>query len=74
MRDYAAIYPAIACPVGVIRGMLSERFTDDELEFMRALTDDRVPVIEIPEAHHHIMLDQPIALVTAIRGILQGWK
>ena len=74
VRDYAAIYPAIACPVGVIRGMLSERFTDDELEFMRALTDDRVPVIEIPEAHHHIMLDQPIALVTAIRGILQGWK
>ncbi len=74
VRDYAAIYPEIACPTGVIRGMLSERFTDEELEFMRALTDDRVPIVEIPQAHHHIMLDQPIALVTAIRAILQGWK
>jgi pimeloyl-ACP methyl ester carboxylesterase len=31
------------------------------------------PVIEIPAAAHHIMLDQPIALVAAIRTLLSDW-
>jgi pimeloyl-ACP methyl ester carboxylesterase len=31
------------------------------------------PVIEIPAAGHHIMLDQPIALVAAIRTLLSDW-
>ena len=28
------------------------------------------PVIEIPEAYHHIMLDQPLSLVTGLRTLL----
>lgn len=28
----------------------------------------------IPEAYHHVMLDQPIALVSAIRGLLAAWR
>jgi pimeloyl-ACP methyl ester carboxylesterase len=31
------------------------------------------PVIEIPAAGHHVMLDQPIALVTGIRTLLSDW-
>ncbi len=31
------------------------------------------PVIEIPAAGHHIMLDQPVALVTGIRTLLSDW-
>ena len=31
------------------------------------------PVIEIPVAGHHVMLDQPIALVAAIRTLLSDW-
>jgi pimeloyl-ACP methyl ester carboxylesterase len=31
------------------------------------------PLIEIPAAGHHIMLDQPIALVTGIRTLLSDW-
>jgi pimeloyl-ACP methyl ester carboxylesterase len=31
------------------------------------------PVVEIPAAGHHIMLDQPIALVAAIRTLLSDW-
>ena len=30
-------------------------------------------VVEIPAAGHHIMLDQPLALVAAIRAVLAGW-
>jgi pimeloyl-ACP methyl ester carboxylesterase len=29
--------------------------------------------IEIPDAHHHIMIDQPLALVSAIRALLAAW-
>ena len=31
------------------------------------------PVVEIPVAGHHIMLDQPIALVAALRTLLSDW-
>jgi pimeloyl-ACP methyl ester carboxylesterase len=31
------------------------------------------PVVEIPAAGHHVMLDQPIALVTALRTLLADW-
>jgi pimeloyl-ACP methyl ester carboxylesterase len=31
------------------------------------------PVIEIPAAGHHIMLDQPVALVASIRTLLSDW-
>jgi pimeloyl-ACP methyl ester carboxylesterase len=29
--------------------------------------------IEIPDAHHHIMIDQPLALVAALRALLAAW-
>ncbi len=31
------------------------------------------PVIEIPEAGHHAMLDQPLILLTALRTLLADW-
>jgi pimeloyl-ACP methyl ester carboxylesterase len=31
------------------------------------------PVIEVPAAGHHVMLDQPIALVAVIRTLLSDW-
>ena len=33
-----------------------------------------VPVIEIPEAHHHLMFDRPLELVTALRTLLAAWE
>ncbi|MEZ4290205.1 MAG: hypothetical protein R3E53_06535 [Myxococcota bacterium] len=31
------------------------------------------PVIEIPLAGHHLMLDQPLLLITAINTLLSDW-
>jgi pimeloyl-ACP methyl ester carboxylesterase len=31
------------------------------------------PVIEIPEAGHHLMLDQPLLLITALNTLLADW-
>ena len=33
-----------------------------------------VPLVEIPDAGHHIMLDQPLALVAALRTFLAEWE
>lgn len=32
-----------------------------------------MPEIEIPDSHHHILIDQPLALVSAIRALLAVW-
>ncbi len=32
------------------------------------------PVVEIPQAQHHVMLDQPLALVAALRALLADWE
>ena len=32
------------------------------------------PVVEIPLAGHHVMLDQPLLLVTALRTLLADWE
>ena len=32
-----------------------------------------VPVVEIPTAAHHVMIDQPLALVTGLRTLLEDW-
>ena len=31
------------------------------------------PMFPVPEADHHLMLDQPLATVAALRGLLAGW-
>jgi pimeloyl-ACP methyl ester carboxylesterase len=32
------------------------------------------PVIELPEAGHHAMLDEPLVLLTALRSLLADWE
>lgn len=35
--------------------------------------DSQVTEIEIPDSHHHVMIDQPLALVAALRTLLETW-
>jgi pimeloyl-ACP methyl ester carboxylesterase len=37
------------------------------------LLGHRVPIVELPDAGHHPMLDQPLPLVTALRMLLMQW-
>jgi pimeloyl-ACP methyl ester carboxylesterase len=41
---------------------------------MYGLLNRQVPFIGIPEARHHVMLDQPLAFVAALRTMLQEWR
>jgi hypothetical protein len=31
------------------------------------------PVVKVPEARHHVMLDQPLSFVAALRMLLDSW-
>ena len=47
--------------------------TPDIGRFMYEELGRVTPVIEIPEAGHHAMLDQPLILLTALRTLLADW-
>ena len=47
--------------------------TDDIGAYMFEQLGRVTPVIEIPEAGHHAMLDQPLILLTALRSLLADW-
>ncbi len=62
----------------MIYGVQSKLFTKDSVNYMHELIAEAecesFPMIEIPEAEHHLMLDQPIAVTSALRSILAFWN
>ena len=46
---------------------------DEVKVYMEQLLDRKVPFVSIPHAYHHVMLDQPIAFVSALRALLADW-
>jgi len=60
------------CPVVVLRaehGILN----GEAISRLRKQRPE-VTVVELPEAHHHPMLDQPLVLLTALRTQLAAWS
>jgi pimeloyl-ACP methyl ester carboxylesterase len=43
-------------------------------EYMFNLLGRAAPMIEIPQARHHVMLDQPLAFIAAVRALLADWN
>lgn len=64
---------AITCPLAIMRGADSSIVLEDVWAYMQSLVGPGVPFISIPQAHHHVMLDQPIAFVAALRTLLASW-
>jgi len=61
----------------IIYGKDSLLFNADSVAYVNELVAEfeqaTIPIIEIPLARHHLMLDQPIALLTALRSTLAHW-
>jgi pimeloyl-ACP methyl ester carboxylesterase len=64
----------LSCRVGVIYGDDSYLFTQDVADFMFKVLDESVPFVAIPDAQHHLFLDQPLAFVSALRTLLAEWR
>jgi pimeloyl-ACP methyl ester carboxylesterase len=60
----------IALPLTFLRGELSVGVTEQHAAAMMKYVRNGRGFISIPAAHHHVMLDQPLALVAALRGVL----
>ena len=62
----------------IIYGKDSVLFTADSVDYVKQLIDknnaDYIPIIDIPFARHHLMLDQPIAFVSALKTVLAMYK
>ena len=68
----AALLTRLDCRVALFRaehGIVSVQMS----EVMYDRLGRAAPVIEIPAAGHHVMLDQPIALIAALRTLLSDW-
>lgn len=64
---------AITCRVAVLRAEHGLVTPDIGLR-MYEMLGRTAPVIEVPLAYHHVMLDQPLSLVTAVRSLLADWR
>ena len=72
--DTEALLKATRCRIAVFRGEHSVLMPPAIGEYIFNLLGGSAPVVEIPEAQHHIMLDQPLALVAALRALLADWQ
>lgn len=72
-REPSDMLKAAQCRIAIIRGEESMLMPDDVGDYMRKLLGHQVPFISIPHARHHVMLDQPLAFVSALRTLLAEW-
>jgi pimeloyl-ACP methyl ester carboxylesterase len=70
MREQLA---SVRCRLALFRGEYSTIVPEDTASYMYGLMGGNAPVISIPEAHHHLILDQPLAFVAALRTLLADW-
>jgi pimeloyl-ACP methyl ester carboxylesterase len=64
----------VHCRIAVFKGEHSDLVTADVQDYIDELLGRNSPIVEIPAAYHHVPLDQPLALVAAIRTILADWE
>jgi pimeloyl-ACP methyl ester carboxylesterase len=70
VREYLQ---AVGCRAALIFGEKSALVSRETASYMSSLMGPRAPVVEVPEARHHVMLDQPLAFVAALRMLLDSW-
>ncbi|MGY4827697.1 alpha/beta fold hydrolase [Sphaerotilaceae bacterium SBD11-9] len=73
MENPVPDFAALPCPVAIMWGSQSVLFDAEVLAYIASLAPAGSPRIEIPAARHHLMVDQPLAFVTALRGLLAAW-
>lgn len=63
----------VRAPLAVIRGEFSALSGGATLQRMKEVAPEGTPFIDIPSACHHVMIDQPLALVASLRTLLAAW-
>tara|TARA_R110000744_G_scaffold125730_11_gene231731 strand:- start:26052 stop:26999 length:948 start_codon:yes stop_codon:yes gene_type:complete len=70
----AEIAASLKCRVALFRGADSSLVTDEVWGFMRETFGKGTTMVSIPDAQHHLILDQPIAVAAALEVLTgPGW-
>ena len=72
-RAIHEILPEVRCRVALFRAEFG-LVTPDIGDYMVELLGRTAPVVEVPSAYHHLLLDQPLALITGLRAIFSDWE
>jgi pimeloyl-ACP methyl ester carboxylesterase len=71
--DPDPLIAAARCPMALIRGARSTLMRPGDARHLMTLLPAGSPFVEIAEAQHHVMVDQPIAFVEALQRLLAEW-
>ncbi|HEX5776176.1 MAG TPA: alpha/beta hydrolase [Caulobacteraceae bacterium] len=71
--DLAELLPRLRAPLAMVWGERSKLVDQEALDYMFGLLPGDMPRVVIPDADHHVMIDQPLAFVAALRGLLSAW-
>ncbi|MBK6960583.1 MAG: alpha/beta hydrolase [Gammaproteobacteria bacterium] len=63
----------LATGFGMISGTLSAIISQEVLDYLQYVAPRGSPFTAIPGAAHHVFLDQPLAFIDALRGMLGHW-
>ncbi len=71
--ESGALLAAAKCRLAFVWGEQSKLMQDDVIDYSRSHAAFGTPFVAVPEAEHHVLLDQPLGLVAALRAVLAGW-
>lgn len=71
-RDPEAAAAALKCPMAFIRGALSNLMNPETWDYMQSVFTD-APFVTVPNARHHLLLDEPLATTAALDALIEGW-
>ncbi|WP_421790172.1 alpha/beta fold hydrolase [Hyphobacterium sp.] len=73
-RDPDVLRDTAQCPLAFFRGADTSLVTDEIWDFMAATFGPDTPMISIPDAQHHLILDQPLAVAASLQTLMEsGW-
>jgi pimeloyl-ACP methyl ester carboxylesterase len=71
--DLGDLLEQMACPIALMWGERSNLMGQETMDYMFAKVPAGFKKVAIPDADHHVMIDQPLAFVAAVRGLLVSW-
>ena len=71
--DQVDRFAHLACPSAVILGTLGGR-RRPQRPLPSAATEGLLPIVTLPDMHHHMMFENPLALLAAFEGFLDSWR
>jgi pimeloyl-ACP methyl ester carboxylesterase len=64
---------AARCPMAFVKGELSSIVRSANLDYTRSIAPAGTSFFSIPNAAHHLFLDQPLAVLETLSSVFKGW-